>query len=204
MLSPRNAFLLGIINIKPINPYEILGVFEFNRMKTPLKYANSTIYYSVRILNKKGLINYDLQLNGNMPAKRIYSITEKGQVELKKTLKSFLSEYSEDWSAFSIALHFMSLFKKVELLGFLEKRKLSLEKEIQSREQDFQEISILNEYRPCIPGMSSAFHLKMYFETELKVTDQVLNWLKITEIWPQDIYQIFSSELETYIKHTDQ
>lgn len=204
MLAPQNAFLLGIINIKPINPYEILGVFEFNRMKTPLKYADSTIYYSIRMLNKNGFIDCEMQQNGSMPTKRVYSITEKGRAELKKSLKAYLSGFSDDWSAFSISLHFMSLFEKSELIGFLEKRKQSLEKEVQHRIQDFEDISILNETRPCVPGMSSAFHLKMHFETELEVTVRVLNWLRETEIWPQDIYQIFAPELDTYIKRADQ
>lgn len=203
MLSPINTFLLGIINITPINPYEILGVFEFNRMKTPLKYADSTIYYAVRMLHKRGFVECEIQQNGNMPSKRVYSITKKGQTELKKSLQTYLSGYSDNWSAFSISLHFMSLFEKSELIGFLEKRKHEVEEEVRRRNQDYQEIQILNETRPCIPGMSSALHLKVHFDTELDMTIQVLNWLRETEVWPQDIYQLFAPELESYIHRAE-
>ena len=72
MLSPVNMFLLGVVDAKPVNPYEIVSRFEYNRYKSILGIANSTIYASIRSMHNKGYLDYALEQESNLPAKKIY------------------------------------------------------------------------------------------------------------------------------------
>jgi len=200
MLTPANVFMLGIINHNPINPYEIEKIFEFNRMKSTLKVASSTIYASIRAMHKRGLVVYKVQANGNMPVKRIYEVTEKGRAELMQSLQTYLSDYFPDWSGFTISLLFMSLFEKGKLIKMLTKRKKVLDNLYQKKEEEYQTMLVLNATKPCIPAMSGALHLRMHVRIELDITNRVIDLIRTAEVWPQDFYQIYSTDIEGYIE----
>ena len=55
MLTPANTFLLGLIANEPINPYDIINRFAYNRYNAILQIADSTIYSNIRTMCKKRL-----------------------------------------------------------------------------------------------------------------------------------------------------
>ena len=86
MLSKSATMMLGLINRQPLNAYEIIKVLECMNVKWWYDIANSTIYATLRTLDNKGLIVGVSEKNGNMPYRTVYSISDKGKMELKNTL----------------------------------------------------------------------------------------------------------------------
>lgn len=94
MLTPANTFLLGLIANEPINPYDIINRFAYNRYNAILQIADSTIYSNIRTMCKKGYIEYTLLQDSGMPARKMYTITETGLNELKDSIRAYLSDYA--------------------------------------------------------------------------------------------------------------
>ena len=86
MLSKSATMLLGLINKQPVNAYEIIKILESMNVKWWYNIADSTVYATLRTLDKKGLIVGASEKNGNMPFRTVYSISEKGKEELRDTL----------------------------------------------------------------------------------------------------------------------
>ena len=188
MLTPANTFLLGLIAHKPINPYDVVNRFAYNRYNATLQIPDSTIYSNIRTMCKKGYITYTLTQEGGMPAKKMYTITDAGLEELRSTLKTYLSEYSADWSGFTTALLLMHHFSKEELLQFLNRRKQILKDLQKQRDAECQFCDALHKEVPCVPNIASALHVAIHMREELYVTMTVISILEKTEKWPQSTF----------------
>ena len=189
MLTPANTFLLGLIAHKPVNPYDIVNRFAYNRYNAILQIPDSTIYNNIRTMCKKGYITYTLFQEGGMPAKKMYTITDAGLKELRSTLKTYLSEYSADWSGFTTALLLMHHFTKEELLQFLNHRKNILKEYQRQRDAECAFCDSMQKEMPCVPNVASALHIAIHMREELYVTMTVISILEKTELWPQSTFE---------------
>ena len=92
MLSKSATMMLGLINQQPQNAYEIIKNLEIMNVKWWYNIADSTVYATLRTLDKKGFIVGVSEKNGNMPLRTVYSISNKGKEALRDKLsKSILS-----------------------------------------------------------------------------------------------------------------
>ena len=107
MLSKSATMLLGLIDKKPVNVYEIIKILEFMNVKWWYNIADSTVYATLRTLDKKGYIVGESEKNGNMPFRTVYSISDKGKEELRDTLKKSILSFDYDTNTFSIAAFFL-------------------------------------------------------------------------------------------------
>jgi DNA-binding PadR family transcriptional regulator len=122
MLSRTMMSILGIIKIKPINAYEITKKFSAMNENKQCKIPSSTVYAVVRESSKKRYITVKAEKDGEMPAKKIYSITETGMVELKKTVEKFICEFDYDIRGFNIAIYLSDTLEKSKLKELLKIR----------------------------------------------------------------------------------
>lgn len=189
MLTPANMFILGIIDARPVNPYEIVARIEYNRYRNVFNLANSSIYASIRSMCRKGLIQFELQHTGDTPAKKVYSITDAGKQELKNSIRFYLINYSSDLSGFSVSLLLMHHFSRDELISFLKMRKADLEASIDEREANYEFTVRTNEDIPCIPNVISALQILSHMKADLETTCQAIEYLQKVEIWPQNTFE---------------
>lgn len=56
MLSKPATMLLGLINEKPLNAYEIIKVLEYMNIKYWFNIADSTVYTTIKTFEKRGFI----------------------------------------------------------------------------------------------------------------------------------------------------
>lgn len=122
MLSKSATMLLGLINKSPVNAYEIIKILESMNVKWWYNIADSTVYATLRTLDKKGLIIGASEQNGNMPFRTVYSISENGREELRDTLTKSILSFDYDTNTFSIAAFFLDFFNVKEQIILLEKR----------------------------------------------------------------------------------
>lgn len=122
MLSKPATMLLGLIQERPLNAYEIIKQLRYMNVRWWFNIADSTVYATLKSLEKNGLIAGTVKKAGNMPEKTVYTITEKGNREFRDTLRSSILSFDYDTNIFSIAAFFMDAFDGAEKRALLEKR----------------------------------------------------------------------------------
>ena len=122
MLSKPATMLLGLIYEKPLNAYEIIKLLNYMNVKWWFNIADSTVYSTLKTLDKKEYIIGTTEKVGNMPDRTVYTITEKGKSELKNTLKKSILQFDFDTNVFSIVAFFLNFFAAEERQELLQNR----------------------------------------------------------------------------------
>lgn len=122
MLSKPATMLLGLIYERPLNAYEIIKQLGYMNVKWWFNIGDSTVYTTIKNLEKKGLIAGTVEKVGNMPDRTVYTITDKGDKEFRDTLRKSILQFDYDTNIFSIAAFFIDVFDRLEKKALLEKR----------------------------------------------------------------------------------
>lgn len=130
MLSKAATMLLGLIHGAPLNAYEITKKLQVMNVKQWYNIADSTVYATLKTLEKKGLIIGEIEKIGNMPDRTVYTLTDKGKTELLSTLKQSILQFDYDTNIFSIAAFFIDIYPVAEQKDLLSKRIDMLQKYI--------------------------------------------------------------------------
>lgn len=128
MLSKPATMLLGLICEKPLNAYEIIKRLNYMNVKWWFHIADSTVYSTLKTLEKKGYISGTAEKVGNMPDRTVYSLSDTGKEKFTETLRASVLQFSYDTNIFSIAAFFLSTFAPEEQRELLEKRLEILQK----------------------------------------------------------------------------
>ena len=123
----QNLIILGILKDGPHHGYEIkklikeeLGIFSSSE--------NKSIYYPLKIMEKKGLINKSTAQGQGKLLRYVYSITPRGEKEfLNLAMDALLSE-TRPFIDIDIPLYFLPHLEKREVMARLRLRKRFLEK----------------------------------------------------------------------------
>ena len=84
--------------------------------------ADSTVYSTLKALEKKNYIVGATEKVGNMPNRTVYSLSDKGKSEFQDTLRSSILQFNYDTNIFSIAAFFLNTFNPDEQSDLLQKR----------------------------------------------------------------------------------
>ena len=76
MLSKPATMLLGLIYEKPLNAYEIIKLLNYMNVKWWFNIADSTVYSTLKALEKKEYITGTTEKVGNMPDRTVYSLSK--------------------------------------------------------------------------------------------------------------------------------
>ena len=128
MLSKSATMLLGLITHQPLNAYEIVKALDYMNIKYWFNIGTSTVYATIKTLEKKQYITGEVQKDGNMPDKTVYSITEQGKNAFLETLRSSFLKFDYDTNIFSITAFFLDCLPEEEQKTLLEMRMSVLEK----------------------------------------------------------------------------
>ena len=128
MLSKPATMLLGLIYEKTLNAYEIIKLFNYMNVKWWFNIADSTVYSTLKTLEKKEYIIGTAEKVGNMPDRTVYSLSDKGKDEFIATLKASVLQFNYDTNIFSIAAFFLNTFSPEEQQELLQKRLTVLQK----------------------------------------------------------------------------
>ena len=118
MLSKPATLLLGLISQKPLNAYEIVKTLDYMNIKYWFNIGTSTVYATIKTLEKKQYITGKIQKDGNMPDKTVYSITERGSTVFLDTLRTSCLKFDYDTNSFSITAFFLDCLPQEEQRKF--------------------------------------------------------------------------------------
>ncbi len=122
MLSKPATMLLGLIYEKPLNAYEIIKHLNYMNVKWWFNIADSTVYSTLKTLEKKGYIIGTAEKVGNMPDRTVYCLSDTGRDKFIDTLKASILQFNYDTNIFTIAAFFLNTFVPDEQHELLKKR----------------------------------------------------------------------------------
>ncbi|MEI0844355.1 PadR family transcriptional regulator [Brachyspira pilosicoli] len=79
--------ILGLLNQKSMTGYDITKEFE-EAFCEFWSAKHSQIYPELKSLNEQGMVEYKIEISGNVLEKKLYSITELGKKDFMKWLES--------------------------------------------------------------------------------------------------------------------
>lgn len=109
--------ILGLLSWKPASGYDLKRIIS----DSDVFYwsgNNNQIYKSLLELQKEGMVTHQVQLQENLPAKKIYSITEKGVSALRQSLLA-APEAPELQKGFLVQLAWSESLSDEEILTLL-------------------------------------------------------------------------------------
>lgn len=103
----QEIILLGLLNENPTHGYEIkkqikkiLSLFAGIDFKS--------IYYPLRLLEKKGLILKHIDKQGNRPERFVYELTSKGKARFNKLLSDSFLNFRRPQFSLDLSLYFLN------------------------------------------------------------------------------------------------
>lgn len=87
-LSAKELFVLGRISIRPTHGHEIMRTLYASRSDLWVDMSRKHVYYIVRKLERDGLISAEEVRTGQLPARKVFTITDAGRVALARNLSA--------------------------------------------------------------------------------------------------------------------
>ncbi|MEW6075007.1 MAG: PadR family transcriptional regulator [Candidatus Omnitrophota bacterium] len=126
-MKEQELILLGLLKEKPKHGYEIKKEIE-NILYLFAGLDLQSIYYPLKILEKKGLIQKSVSRCGKRPARFVYALTSRGENRFHELInRSFLS-FKRPQFSLDVSLYFLRYVKPVLAKRKLRARQLILKK----------------------------------------------------------------------------
>jgi DNA-binding PadR family transcriptional regulator len=165
-LSNSELTILSLIAEQPRHGYEIEQIIEERGMRDWTEVAFSSIYFILKELVKKGLADSTLQpAAGRGPAKKVFSATPQGHIELHDGVFQAISIAEHDNHRFLLALSCLPLLSRSEVDKAFHERMTLLSAKI-------DELNLHPAF--TIPGFPA--HVRGMFEYSITVIQAELDW----------------------------
>jgi DNA-binding PadR family transcriptional regulator len=128
-----HATILGLLSWKPASGYDLKRIISGSEIFY-WSGNNNQIYKSLLELEKEGLVSHQVQQQESLPAKKLYTITDKGRAELRQSLLA-TPEAPETRKTILVHLAWAELLPDEELLALIE----AYEEELTTRLRMLQE-----------------------------------------------------------------
>lgn len=185
-MAKNELVCLGLIYTTPCYPYIIDEVVKKLQLDQWGYFSRSSIYNTLGKLEKDAYVNIQLEKVGNMPDRKVFSITEKGKERLLDELIKSIYDLSPKENMFYMAVGFYFNLDKALAEEHLNKRLELIRKRksyLQNCLKDAMESGLLHAVVQCKAGLKHA-------DVEAEMIHDIL---KIYEVNPA----YFSEQLMT-------
>jgi DNA-binding PadR family transcriptional regulator len=170
---------MGLMYEKSMNPYELTKLVDMDVIKAWFPLTAPSIYTTIKNIEKKGYIIGEQVQEGNFPTKTLYSLTEKGEKQLREDMETSLKDYEIAASNFGISIFHIGTLNKEDALIYAKQRAETLSGLLEKAKVR------LRDCKDKIP-----FNLKMMLtyniyklEMELKVVNELVEEIQNTHNW---------------------
>ncbi len=169
----RKLLILGIIRAGDIHVYE-LNKFLEEHAEGVISLKKSTVYSLLERLEKQGLIrHYETQV-GNRPTRRVYALTETGEVEFQRLLRTRAGTYVAPQLHGVISLEYLSLLPLAEATDLLKQRRAQAMVVAQQYAADHTPPQAEGEVEPNPLAGIGLEYLRRFYTAEVEFLDEVL------------------------------
>jgi DNA-binding PadR family transcriptional regulator len=122
-MSATRVLVLGVLLKQPMHGYEVRRALESWNAEQWANIAYGSIYFSLAKMAEEQLVEVvSTDDRGNRPARTVYAITDQGREQFGRLLRELWWEYRPPIDPFRVALTFMNLLPRDELLAALRNR----------------------------------------------------------------------------------
>lgn len=119
--------LMGLLMKEPAHGYELKMMLE-KELRPFFQVSVSSLYYTLKKLEKEKLVSSQPISSGNRPKKYVYSLTASGKNRIKKILLKNISDLHRPFLNLDISLYFLNFLKPKDVQQTLKERKKELRK----------------------------------------------------------------------------
>jgi DNA-binding PadR family transcriptional regulator len=101
-VSSKELFILGRVSMRPTHGHEIMRTLYASRADLWVGLSKKHVYYVLRKLERDGLIAGSEARSGNLPARKVYAITNSGRAALARMLCADSLTRSMPFSEFDV------------------------------------------------------------------------------------------------------
>lgn len=166
-MTQIEMILLALLYEEDRYGYEIEVIIEERKLRNWTKIGFSSIYNSLKNLEKKGLIGSRYEDEYGAPARKVYFVNDTAKEAVREIIKKILHSPERVYSEFSIGLAFSNFLTKEEVCECLVKYRESLEKRQQTILQSLSEQ----------PMVQNVIHIKALFTHPLKLIEAEVEWI---------------------------
>ena len=130
-INEREAAILGLLWEKPLYGYTIEKIIEERGMRHWTDIGFSSIYYVLKRLESRNLIESSCRQQENKPSRKVYTITQEGEHQMKEKVISLLSHNQRIVSPFDLGVAHLPLLSTTETIACLNERIKALDKAIE-------------------------------------------------------------------------
>ncbi|WP_026884084.1 PadR family transcriptional regulator [Clostridium akagii] len=138
MLSNAELILLKFIKTKPYYAYELERLIDDRQLRQWVKISGATIYQVLDRLCQKGLLEYTFEKEGNMPQRKRYHISSKGDEIFFDSTREILQNIEPYYFNLSIGLSCRKFLEKEEFDELIEVRLKKLESFLEDFNKRFE------------------------------------------------------------------
>ena len=121
----RKLLLLGILRQQEMHGYQLYEFIDRD-LSACTDIKKPTAYYLLNKMAEDGWITEQESQDGNRPPRKVYSLTERGEVAFQRLLRENLSSYSPVYFPGDIGLAFLDSLDSQEAAELLEQRRAGL------------------------------------------------------------------------------
>lgn len=166
-MTQIEMILLALLYEEDRYGYEIEVLIEERKMRNWTKIGFSSIYNSLKNLEKKGWIGSRYEEEYGSPARKVYFVKDTFKETVRETIRKTLQSPQRMYSEFSIGIAFLHFLTKEEIYECLITYRESLEKRRQAILQSYSEQ----------PMIHNIIHRKALFTHPLKLIEAEVEWI---------------------------
>ena len=118
----RELLLLGLLRQHEMYGYQINDLID-THLGSGIELTKPTAYRLLSKMAEQGWINFHEEQVGKRPTRRIFSLTESGEIKFQEMLRKGLSHYEPYGSTNTVSLAFLDTIPPDEALPLLEERR---------------------------------------------------------------------------------
>jgi PadR family transcriptional regulator, regulatory protein AphA len=163
--------ILGLLSSQPLSGYDVKKLF----VDSAILYwsgNNNQIYKALLQLHEEGLVRQEIQYQEYLPAKKIYTITEKGQAALKVWVLS-TPELPEVHNTFLIQLSWADLLTEEELDALLKRYEEEVQVQLLMQQEKVRRMQPSSARTP-----REAYLWEMTSKNIISVYENELTWVR--------------------------
>ena len=178
-LSDQDAAILGLLYEHHHYAYRLEQIIKKRGMRSWAEIGFSSIYYVLKRLEEKKLVESKLRKVEGKPSRKVYTISTEGKFAMEEKVKQILSENQKHISSFDLAMANIEILKPNEAVECL---KLYLKSTCQ-RIKFLEKTIMIQESNNSPPNVIGLF-------------TRPLAILKAEKEWVQDFTRILEKESE--------
>jgi len=121
----RKLLLLGLLRRQEMHGYQ-LNEFIDNNLALCTNLKKPTAYYLLDQMSKDGWILAEMEQEGNRPQRKVYRLTQAGEMEFQRLLRENLGTYAPANFPGDVGLAFSDWITSAETLPLLEEQKAQI------------------------------------------------------------------------------